>query len=232
MWRKYFPSFIGGCVGTAVALLAASLLSLSAATQWAQNSEGLAAWIAIIVSSVGLAFLYIQLKATRNAADAARKAAEIALAETRPWLEVIVQENAEGFFNPTANMMAAHICLEVTNVGKTPATHVEFHWRLLTTIDDEDLLAVINGIPQNPLLGRVLFPGAKTGFGGQGKCQIPVGDPGNIRGVCVVTYQSPGGMRHMTPLLIEEFWTPEVVLPVGERKTSVVMRPRKVLQPT
>lgn len=237
--KAWQNSIIGGAVGAAAVVALLWLTSLPQVLGWIKANDGVAAWAAIILNGVGLWFIFRQLGLTQIAAEsaqagarAAKAATEIALAETRPWLKVELEENASAKLGPNREWLAAHLRVVVKNIGRTPATHVRFHFKLLTKTDDANLLQLLGNLPSNALQGSVIFPNDIKRFGGQDRMMLPEGTPTNVQALIVVTYRSPGGGQHISPLLaVEVPWSGEDK-EEGERVFEPSIDVRDILQPT
>ncbi|MBD3819395.1 MAG: hypothetical protein IE912_10940 [Brevundimonas diminuta] len=235
-WSK---SILGGLVGATAVVALIWLMSLPQVLGWIKANDGVAAWAAIVLNGVGLWFIFRQLGLTQKAAEsaqagaiAARAATEIALAETRPWLKVELQDGATAKIGRNRDWLGANIRVFVENIGRTPATHVRFHWVLLTDTDDEILARLISDLPSNALQGSVIFPGETTGFGGTQRIALPIDAPANVQAFIMVAYSSPGGGQHVTPVLAVEIpWTLEE-FNEGERPVELCVEVRSCLQPT
>lgn len=227
-------AFLGAIV--AITITAIVMMLLNATSEY---TEVIVDWISVLISTVGLWLIYRQLKATEKAAQsaissakAAEDAAQIALSGTRPWIKLTLINEGEAYLREDRKNIFASIRIIATNIGKTPATNVVFHSKLLTSSDDDVLSNYISSMPNRPFQAATIFPDDARGFGGQDRLDISQSYPGFIRFLLVISYQSPGGKHHISPMLVEEYWDPDISLPTGHRQISVTEIVRKSLQPT
>lgn len=238
--KTWLKSILGGAVGATAIVALAWSPGLPILFRWvAANGHG-ATWAGIIVSAVGLVLVYRQLRLTARAAQsaeagaaAAKVATDIALADTRPWLQVDIEEGSA-----TANLrkgpprnLQCYLRVVVTNIGRTPARDVTFHFVPLADSSDENLLKAINNLPKGGLQKTVIFPDEVRYFGSGKSIEVEESLFPPFKALIVLEYTSAVG-RHVTPLLATELSWDEGVQHLGERVAEVVEEVRTVLQPT
>lgn len=204
-------------------------------TGWANY----AAWTAIVVNAAGLLILFFQMRLTADAAKAAeegataaRMATEIALADSRPWLKVEISDGSSAKLGEAyPRWLGASVNVQVENVGRTPALNVRFHWHLLTDSSDRNVLEIINDPAKHGLQGSVIFPGEVRGFCGSRRIVLDQDAPDHVQALIVIEYRSPGGHRHITPVLAIEVPSADP-RGSGERSIELYAEVRDILQPT
>lgn len=159
-----------------------------------------AAWIvglsSLVLTGGGLLFIWRQLKATELSADAARQAAVAAVAGTRPWVKLDVKAEVEEGTRP--GELVIMVDSQMTNVGATPAAHVEMHVEIPET---PDFSAVLDTIRIRAREGVTLFPGEST-EDSMGVPLPPECIDGNTAILVVATYRAGGSQEvHVTPQL-------------------------------
>lgn len=181
------------------------------------------ALLGVLVSGIGLYFIWAQLKASREAlsasstsAQAAADAAKIAYAATRPWLKFEVTK-AYLYLSPNnLEEVGCQINYRIENIGNTPALHAGVVFRPVPTGygTDSDIQRELESLratkPGNP---RVLFPGDGITEGRSINFPFPRQSDERMIGFKVVaaavykasaegeTYWTPAvlGLQHETP---------------------------------
>lgn len=209
---------------------------------WEMLAAG-AAVASVIVSAVGLRFIYQQLKHSREAiqasteaAHAAAQAAEIAFGETRPWLK-LEMHGSRGLGVGTIHFSKTEDGLtpitfgpRFFNIGKTPALAAGIAATVIT--DPNDIHETwARMLSEGVELGKAVFPGDNGGGDMTLNLRLPSppkGDALNFTLIIGAFYRSrEGGPWHGTPFVTVPvefslaYLGPTVVRPVIDKGKDV-----------
>ncbi|WP_332660857.1 hypothetical protein [Brevundimonas sp.] len=163
------------------------------------------AWVAVFVNAIGLWFVFRQIQQNSRAIAAATEATRVAVAETRPWLELTLTGPTFSFRDDDPHQgTSVAVTATMTNVGKTPAIDAVLSVEVIPDVSKTTVEEALNSPRPLSLQRATLFPDRSAAY----HQRLLLG-PREQKDVwyilAIATYRVPGGdelMRTPTVFLV------------------------------
>lgn len=128
------------------------------AAHWAEQAV-YPAWVAIFVNAIGLWFVFRQVQQNSRAIAAATEATRVAVAETRPWLELTMTGPTFSFRgDDPLQGTSVQVSATMTNVGKTPAIEAVLTVEVISDVSKATVEEALNSPRPLSFQRATLFP--------------------------------------------------------------------------
>lgn len=172
--------------------------------------------LSLVISGLGLYFIWVQLKAGREAvvaaalsAQAAAEATRIAHSATRPWIKLNVSKAYLYFNEQNPEEVGCQVNYKLKNVGNTPAVDLRLIFKPIPMgyRVNTDVAAELNGLRDLPRRNpRVLFPGDEIDEGLSTNFPFPRQEDESMIGFKIVV-----AAFYRAAFDGQEYWTPAVL---------------------